>query len=138
MRTAVVALVIALTTAACGASGGGSSGPLSQPSPAGSISGILLEHTSAAPADRRPAAGVTIGLYTRPISQGGPVQADPPRPVATVKTGADGRFVFRHPGSRPRYFVAVVSPGPYTGGRWARPGGRSVTLIGCTDCPMPL
>ena len=63
-----------------------------------------------------------IGIFTRPFSTAGPLMADPPSPVATARTDADGRFTIELPGSRPRYFVSAIDARGYAPGRWARPG----------------
>ena len=65
----------------------------------------------------------------------GPVMADPPLPVATAITGADGRFTLS--GLRPRRYFLVTG----TTGRWVSlpaSGTRPVTLRICRDCMVPL
>ena len=34
-----------------------------------------------------------IGIFTRPFSTAGPIMADPPSPIATTRTDADGHHV---------------------------------------------
>jgi len=84
-----------------------------------------------------PQSGVRIGFYTRPISNAGPISADPPEPIATVMTDADGRFAIELPGTHPRYFVSAIDARGYAPGRWAKPGAP-VRLTACTDCAIPL
>jgi hypothetical protein len=81
--------------------------------------------------------GVKVGLYLQPVHAGGPIAADPPQPIATVTTDADGAFRFT--GLRPgkRYFVFALGARGYSIGHWERPG-QHVRLSTCTDCVMPL
>lgn len=138
LTTAVVALA-----AGCGQAAGGSSGGLSTPhtgppprtSPAGTITGVYRRGAGNTRGVHG-VAGVRIGLYLRPIIHG-PIMADPPLPVSVVRTSRGGVFAFT--GLRPRrYFVSPIDGGAYAPGRWARPGGSAVVIVGCTDCPVPL
>ena len=66
--------------------------------------------------------------------------ANPPRPVATTVTAANGTFAFDNlrPG---RYYVALVGQGHAAAGKWAAvtsARGASVVIVSCTDCPIPL
>ena len=136
----LAALIAALLLAAgCGQATGGGSSQAPPPSTPGNvtISGLLLATTSAHPNGGSPQGGVKIGVYTRPISNGGPVMLDPPDPVATVMTGSDGRFTVELPGARSRYFVSAIDAHGYAPGRWARPDAP-VRLVACTDCAIPL
>jgi hypothetical protein len=128
----------AVLAAGCGqAAGGGSTPPPpSQPGKV-TISGVLLATTSSHPSGGSPQGGAKIGFYTRPISNGGPISADPPDPVATARTDADGRFTIELPGTRERYFVSAIDARGYAPGRWGRPG-VPVHLTACTDCAIPL
>ena len=139
MRLTIAALAVLALAAACGqATGGAGSGPPGGSTGAGTtVQGVLLSTDSAHPHGGTPQAGVVIGLYTRPISTAGPIMADPPKPIMTTRTGADGVFVFTVAAARPRYFVAAIDARGYAPGRWVRPSG-SVRLTVCTDCPMPL
>ena len=143
VRTRAALLVTAALAAGCGQAAGGG-GQSSRPKPAPStrpatvtISGVLLTTTSAHTGVGSPQPGVKIGIYTRPITNAGPIMADPPRPIATVMTDADGRFAIELPGRRPRYFISAIDARGYAPGRWARPG-TPVKLTACTDCPVPL
>ncbi len=137
-------LALAALAAACGGTGsgggggngsGGSGGPTTT-APPGTIAGVYLRHGADQRQGGRPAAGVPVGLYRRPISFAGPVQVNPPKPIAVVHTTAGGRFAFTGLDAR-RYFVAAMDHHAYAIGRWARPGQR-IVLRGCTDCPVPL
>lgn len=143
MRALLLTLVVAALAAGCGqAAGGSGGGATTHPgtigtgrSPAGTIAGVYRS----GPGNGGPLhglAGVRIGLYLRPIVVG-PIMADPPLPVRTVLTARAGRFSFAGLAAR-RYFVAPITPGAYAPGRWVRPGGSAVVIVGCTDCPMPL
>jgi len=101
------------------------------------ISGVLYATTSAHPHRGSPQGGVKVGIFTRPFSTAGPLMADPPAPIATARTDADGTFSIDVPGSRPRYFVSALDARGYAPGRWARPGS-TVRLVTCTNCPIPL
>jgi hypothetical protein len=142
VRPLAALLVAAVLAAGCGqAAGGAGSGggsttaPPSQPGTV-RISGALYATTSDHTGLGSPQAGVRIGIYTRPISNAGPIAVDPPDPVATVMTGADGRFAVDLPATH-RYFVSAIDARGYAPGRWAKPG-VPVKLTACTDCAIPL
>ncbi len=129
-------ILIAMLAASCGQQSG--SHDVSAPPPptgAHTVAGIYLRHSSADAGAGRPTAGVRIGLYLRPIVFG-PVMADPPRPIAIVRTGAGGEFTFTGLGRR-RYFIVALDNRAYTVGTWVRPGTR-ITLSGCTTCARPM
>jgi hypothetical protein len=144
VRAAILATT-AVLAAGCGQTAGGGSGGAgggTQPPPSTQpgtvrISGVLVATTSDHTGVGSPQSGVRIGIYTRPISNAGPISADPPKPIATARTGADGRFAAEVPGSRSRYFVSAIGARGYAPGRWAKPGAP-VRLTTCTDCPLPL
>jgi len=138
-RSAIVAIT-AVLAAGCGqAAGGGGSTQVPPPTQPATvrIAGVLVATTSAHTGVGSPQAGVKIGIYTRPISNAGPISADPPDPIATVMTDADGRFAIELQRTRPRYFVSAIDARGYAPGRWAKPG-VPVRLTACTDCPIPL
>ncbi|HSD03385.1 MAG TPA: hypothetical protein VLB81_13490 [Gaiellales bacterium] len=144
VRTLAALLATAALAAGCGqaAGGGAGSGGSTQPPPSTEpatvkITGILVATTSAHTGAGSPQSGVRIGIYTRPISNEGPIMADPPEPIATVMTDADGRFAFELPGTHNRYFVSAIDARGYAPGRWAKPG-IPVRLTACTDCAIPL
>lgn len=141
VRSLAALLAAAVLAAGCGqAAGGGgaSSGPPPSTAPGTvTISGTLLATTSAHTGTGTPQEGVKIGIFTRPYSTAGPVAVDPPEPIATVMTDADGRFAVELPGTRARYFVSAMDARGYAPGRWAKPG-VPVKLTACTDCAIPL
>ena len=138
---AALVVTTAVLAAGCGQAAGGGGGS-SQPPPHSApgtvrISGVFYATTSAHPHGGSPQSGVKIGIFTRPFSTAGPLMADPPSPIATARTDADGTFTIEVPGSRPRYFVSALDARGYAPGRWARPGD-AVRLVTCTNCPIPL
>jgi len=111
---------------------------VSVPSPVpGVLSGVVLSHSSQSE-HRTPLAGATVGVYDQAVSPGGPVLQNPPQPVATAATNRTGMFrVQGLPAGR--WFVLVLNQAG--GGTWVRfdPAvGAVVTLVVCTDCPVPL
>jgi hypothetical protein len=141
VRSLAALLAAAVLAAGCGQTAGGggaSSGPPPSTAPGTvTISGTLLATTSAHTGTGAPQEGVKIGIFTRPYSTAGPVAVDPPEPIATVMTDADGRFAVELPGTRARYFVSAMDARGYAPGRWAKPG-VPVKLTACTDCAIPL
>jgi hypothetical protein len=137
---ALLSITVVLA-AGCGQAAGGGGSSLQSPPPSQpgnvTISGVFLATTSAHPRGGSPQSGITIGIFTRPFSTAGPLMADPPSPIATARTHADGAFTIEVPGSRPRYFVSALDARGYAPGRWARPG-EAVRLVTCTNCPIPL
>lgn len=125
-------VLAALATAGCGQMAGSGSG--TQPGPASTISGRVVTFRSGDADTTAPLPHVTVRAFTRAFPLG-PVMADPPLPVATAITGADGRFTLS--GLRPRrYFLVTGSTG-----RWLSlpaSGTSQVTLRICQDCMVPL
>jgi hypothetical protein len=143
VRSFAALLATAAVAAGCGQAAGGG-GKSSHPPPPPStrpgtvrISGLLVATTSGHSGVGEPQPGVRIGIYTRPISNAGPISADPPDPIATVMTDAGGRFAIELPATHPRYFVSAMDARGYSPGRWAKPG-VPVRLTACTDCAIPL
>jgi hypothetical protein len=137
---AALVATTAVLAAGCGQAAGGDGSSQAPPPSAPAhvrISGFLYASTSAHPDRGKPQRGVMIGIFTRPFSTAGPLMADPPSPIATVRTDADGHFSIQLQGSRPRYFVSAIDARGYAPGRWARPGAK-VRLVTCTNCPIPL
>jgi len=138
MHVRTLAALLAATAvlaAGCGQAAGG--GGQSNQRSTVRISGVLLATTSAHTGVGAPQSGVKIGIYTRPITTEGPIMANPPDPVATAMTDADGRFAIELPDTHRRYFVSAIDARGYAPGRWAKPG-TPVKLTACTDCPIPL
>ncbi len=131
--TALLAAGLAIALAGCGSA----PADVSTSAPAGAITGIVVQTDSQHPHAGTPVAGVKVGLYLQPVHAGGPIAADPPQPIATVTTDADGAFRFT--GLRPgkRYFVFASGARGYSIGHWEQPG-QHVRLSTCTDCVMPL
>ena len=123
MKVILLVVAVALAAAGCG-----------QSSAAGTRT---ADGSAVADTDFDAVAGATIGVYTRAISTSGPIMADPPAPIAQVKTAADGTFTVDVSG-RTRVFLAPIGAQPLTSGKWAQVGGASVTLRGCSDCVRPL
>jgi hypothetical protein len=122
----------ALATAGCGQTAG--SGSSTHPAPASTISGRVVTFHSGGPAQTAPLPHVKVRAFTRAFPLG-PVMADPPLPVATAITGADGRFTLS--GLRPRRYFLVTG----TTGRWVSlpaSGTPPVTLRICRNCMVPL
>jgi hypothetical protein len=136
IRAVLLAVLVAALAAGCGsAAGGGSSGPVTTAQ--ADITGVVMKTTSDNLKGGTAAADVKVGLYLQPVHSGGPIAADPPQPVATVRTDANGTFRFADLKPGTRYFVFALGAPGYSIGHWARPGG-SVRLVACTDCAMPL
>jgi hypothetical protein len=130
---APVLVLAALATAGCGQMAG-SSGSGTQPGPSSTISGRVVTFYSGDAHTTAPLSHVKVRAFTRAFPLG-PVMADPPLPVATAITGADGRFTLS--GLHPRRYFLVTG----TTGRWvslAEEGAPQVTLRICRDCMVPL
>ncbi len=122
----------ALTTAGCGQTAGSGSGTL--PGPASTISGRVVTFHSGGPPQTAPMPHVEVRAFTRAFPLG-PVMANPPHPVATATTDADGRFTLS--GLRPRRYFLVTG----VTGQWVSlpaSGAPQVTLRVCGNCPVPL
>ncbi|HEY2788555.1 MAG TPA: SpaA isopeptide-forming pilin-related protein [Gaiellales bacterium] len=134
--TALSAAVVAIALAGCGSAPADVSGPAGS-APTRAITGVVVQTDSQHPDGGTPVTGVSVGLYLQPVHAGGPIAADPPQPIATVTTDADGAFRFT--GLRPgkRYFVFASGARGYSIGHWEQPG-QHVRLSTCTDCVMPL
>jgi hypothetical protein len=124
-------LVVGSMLAAC------SSGVVtSSPSP-GVLSGVVLGHLSGA-THQTPLANTPIGVYRRAVSSGGPVLQNPPQPVATTNTDRAGMFRFSGLPAGRWYVLAMDQAGQGSWVRFDPANGAAVTLVVCTDCPVPL
>jgi hypothetical protein len=137
--TVLLAAAVTMVIAGCGGaarSGSSGGGPTSTPA-TGAVTGIVVLTDTSHPHAGKPEAGVKVGLYLQPVHAGGPIAADPPKPIATVTTGTGGNF--RFDGLKPgkRYYVFAVGAHGYSTGHWTLPG-HAVRLVACSDCVMPL
>lgn len=103
----------------------------------GVLSGVVIGHSSQG-GHQSPLANALVGVFSQAVSSGGPVLQNPPKPVATTTTNSAG--VFRFQGlPAGRWFV--LAPNQAGQGTWVSfdpATGAVVTLVVCTDCPMPL
>src|SRR5438477_4784386 len=134
--TRALALVAALALSACGQAARDVPGPSSQAA-SRSITGTVVQSDTERAQGGTTLPGVKVGLYLQAVHAGGPIAADPPQPIETVTTDAQGHFRFA--GLRPgkRYFIFAVGAHGMTVGHWTTPGG-SVKLVACRTCAMPL
>ena len=136
MRLTLIAVVVTFVVAACGSSSGAESSTSGSTAAGNLVTGVYLQHDSADPLGGTPVQGVTIGVYPRAISSG-PVMANPPSPIARVRTGSGGTFSV-HVDGRRRVFLAPIDAHAYAPGKWVRVGVGSVTVTGCSDCVRPM
>jgi hypothetical protein len=130
MRTMVLLLAVGLILCSC------SSGS-SLPSPApGVLSGVVIGHSSQND-HRTPLANAPVGVYRQAVFSGGPVLQNPPEPVATTKTNSAGVFSFRGLPAGRWFVLALDQAGQGTWVRFDPATGAVVTLVVCTDCPLP-
>ena len=131
VRKMALLLVMGVTLASC------SSG-VSPPSPApGVLSGMVIGHTSQND-HRTPLANAAVDVYRQAVSSGGPVLQNPPEPVATTTTDSAGVFRFRGLPEGRWFVLALNQSGQGTWVHFDPATGAVVTLVVCTDCPMPL
>jgi len=129
---------MALLLVACTALASCSTG-VSLPSPAPRVlSGVVIAHTSQNNNDRAPLAGAAVAVYRQAVSSGGPVLQNPPKPVATTTTNSAGVFRFQGLPAGRWFVLAVDQTGQGTWVRFDPAIGAVVTLVVCTDCPIPL
>lgn len=103
----------------------------------GLLSGVVLAHSSQK-SDNLPLADARVDVYRQAVSIGGPVLQNPPSPVAMTTTNSAGEFRIEGLG-KGRWFV--LAPNEAGGGAWVSfdpATGAVVTLIVCTDCPVPV
>lgn len=104
----------------------------------GDVAGRLVSQRSDG-SHRAAYAGQRVGVFTQAVFPG-PIMQNPPSPIKTAVTAADGTFAFQalEPG---RYFITLVGQGQAVQGRWVSvtaDRGASVLLVVCTDCAVPL
>jgi Carboxypeptidase regulatory-like domain len=129
-KMAVLVVTVGIALASCSSKAAPAS-----PAP-GVLSGVVLGHLSQG--KQTPLAGATVGVYRRATSSGGPVQQDPPQPVATATTDKEGAFRFLDLPAGRWFVLAQDQAGQ---GAWVDfdPAiGGTLTLVVCTDCPIPL
>ena len=87
---------------------------------------------------RTPLADARVGVYRQAVSSGGPILAEPPPPLATTTTNSAGQFTIQGlPAGR--WFVLVLhQAGAVTWVPFDPATGAVITLVVCTDCPIPL
>ena len=132
VRKMTLLLVVGVILASC--SSGASSSLQAAP---GVLSGVVVGHASQND-HRTPLADARVGVYRQAVSSGGPILANPPQPLATTTTDSGGRFTIQGlPAGR--WFVLVLDQAG--AGTWVPfdpATGAVVTLVVCTDCPIPL
>ncbi len=111
---------------------------VSLPSPVpGVLSGVVIGHSSQNN-HRTPLGGAPVGVYREAVSSGGPILQNPPKAVATTTTNSAGMFSF-HGLPKGKWFVlALDQAGQGTWVDFDPATGGVVTLVVCTDCPIPL
>jgi hypothetical protein len=134
--TALLAAAVTVVIAGCGgAAPAGSSGGGSRSSK--TVTGVVVQTDTSHPHGGKAEIGVKVGLYLQPVHAGGPIAADPPLPIATVTTGANGSFRFTGLRAGKRYYVFALGAHGYSTGHWTVPGER-VRLVACSDCVIPM
>jgi len=132
VRKTALLLVMGVLLASCAS--GASSPPSQAP---GVLSGVVIGHTSQND-HRAPLAGVRVGVYRQAVSSGGPVLANPPQPLATTTTDGAGRFTIQGLPAGRWFVLALDQAGAGTWVPFDPATGAVVTLVVCTDCPIPL
>ena len=132
MRKTALLLVMGVLLGSC--SSGASSSLQASP---GVLSGVVVGHTSQND-HRTPLADARVSVYRQAVSSGGPILAERPQPLATTTTNGTGQFTIQGlPAGR--WFVLVMDQAG--AGTWVPfdpATGAVVTLVVCTDCPIPL
>lgn len=132
MRKTALLLAMGVLLGSC--SSGASSLPSRVP---GVLSGVVIGHPSQND-HRTPVAGARVGVFRQAVSSGGPILANPPQPLATATTDSAGRFTIQGLPTGKWFVLALDQAG---GGTWVSfdpATGAVVTLVVCTDCPIPL
>jgi hypothetical protein len=131
VRKTVLLLVMGMILGSCSS---GVSPPSASP---GELSGVVIGHSSQE-GHRAPLANAPVGVYRQAVSSGGPVLQNPPKPVATTTTNSAGVFTFQGLPAGKWFVLALNQAGQGTWVRFDPATGAVVTLVVCTDCPMPL
>jgi hypothetical protein len=103
----------------------------------GALSGVVWAHTSQSD-HRTPLADAQVAVYRQAVLSGGPVLQNAPKPVATTTTDGDGAFSFRGLPAGRWFVIATGRAGQGTWVRFDPAAGATVTLVVCSDCPIPL
>ncbi len=131
VRNAALLLVVGMILASCSSGG---SPPSASP---GELSGVVIGHSSQG-GHQTPLANAPVGVYRQAVSSGGPMMQNPPKPVATTTTNSAGVFRFQGLPAGKWFVLALDQAGQGTWVRFDPATGAVVTLVVCTDCPMPL
>ena len=103
----------------------------------GVLSGVVVGHSSQND-HRTPLADARVGVYRRAVSSGGPILANPPQPLATATTNGAGRFTISGLPAGRWFVLALDQAGAGTWVPFDPATGAVVTLVVCTDCPIPM
>jgi hypothetical protein len=131
VRKVAQLLAVGMILASC-------SSRVSPPSPEpGVLSGVVIGHLSQG-GHGSPLADAPVAVYRQAVSSGGPVLQSPLEPVATSTTNGEGVFSFQGLPEGKWFVLALNQAGQGTWVRFDPPIGAVVTLVVCTDCPLPL
>jgi hypothetical protein len=130
VRKMALVLVVGVILGSC-SSGASLPGPVP-----GVLSGVVIGHSSLND-DRTPLANAPVGVYRQAVSSGGPILQNPPKPVATTTTNSAGVFRFQGLPAGKWFVLALNQAGQGTWVPFDPATGAVVTLVVCTDCPLP-
>jgi hypothetical protein len=131
VRKTALLFVLGMILASC------SSGVSRQRPVPGVLSGVVVGHSSQ-DSHETPLANALVDVFSQAVSSGGPVLQNPPKPVATTTTNGAGVFTFQRLPAGRWFVLAVNQAGQGTWVRFDPASGAVVTLVVCTDCPIPL
>lgn len=132
VRKTALLLVMGVLLASCAS--GASSPPSQAP---GVLSGVVVGHSSQND-HRTPLADARVAVYRQAVSSGGPILAEPPPPLATTTTNSAGQFTIQGLPAGRWFVLALDQAGSGTWVPFDPATGAVVTLVVCTDCPIPL